>query len=395
MNLHKYATHALMQITPRPPIVFVKGEGSWLWDHSGKRYLDFIQGWAVNCLGHSPPAVVDAISRQARELITPSPAYYNDIAIELAAELTELSGLDQVFFTNCGAEANEGAIKLARKYGALHRDGAYEIITFDGAFHGRTLATMSASGKRAFEPLFEPKVPGFPKAQLNDMASVERCISPKTIAVMLEPIQGEAGVIPATDQFLRDLRALTEKRRLLLILDEIQTGIGRTGKVFHYEHVGIKPDILTLGKGLGGGVPLAALLSTKAVSCFAHGDQGGTFNGNPLMCAAGLAVLAEVSPESFLSSVTEKGVMLTTSLVKLAKRYGLGEVRGRGLLQALALGKPVATEVAAKAFEAGLLLNAPRPDSLRFMPSLTLARVEIEQMAAILDEVLGKMTKVA
>src|SRR5262245_33252817 len=215
MNLHKYATHALMQITPRPPIVFVKGEGSWLWDHSGKRYLDFIQGWAVNCLGHSPPAVVDAISRQARELITPSPAYYNDIAIELAAELTELSGLDQVFFTNCGAEANEGAIKLARKDGGLARDGAFQIISFDCSFPGPTVATMSASGKRAFGPLFEAKVPGFPKAQLNDMASVERCISPKTIAVMLEPIQGEAGVMPATDQFLRDLRALTEKRRLL------------------------------------------------------------------------------------------------------------------------------------------------------------------------------------
>src|SRR5262245_28821082 len=391
MNLHKYATHALMQITPRPPIVFVKGEGSWLWDHSGKRYLDFIQGWAVNCLGHSPPAVVDAISRQARELITPSPAYYNDIAIELAAELTELSGLDQVFFTNCGAEANEGAIKLARKYGALHRDGAYEIITFDGSFHGRTLATMSASGKKTFEPLFEPKVPGFRKAQLNDMASVRHCIGPKTIAIMIEPIQGEAGVLPATDQFLRDLRSLTKEHGLLLILDEIQTGIGRTGKMFHYEHVGIKPDILTLGKGLGGGVPLAALLATEAASSFAHGDQGGTFNGNPLMCAAGLAVLAAVSRKDFLGSVTEKGEMLTASLAKLAKRYRLGEVRGRGLLQALALGKPVAAEVAAKAFEAGLLLNAPRPDTLRFMPSLTLTQGEIEQMAAILDGVLGNM----
>jgi acetylornithine/N-succinyldiaminopimelate aminotransferase len=324
-----------MQITARPPIVFVKGEGSWLCDHNGKRYLDFVQGWAVNCLGHSPPPVVDAISRQARELITPSPAYYNNIAIELAAKLTKLSGLDQVFFTNCGAEANEGAIKLARKCGALHRDGAYEIITFDGAFHGRTLATMSASGKKAFEPLFEPKVPGFPKAQLNDLPSVTRCIGPKTIAIMLEPIQGEAGVLPATDQFLRDLRALTKERGLLLILDEIQTGIGRTGKMFHYENVGIKPDILTLGKGLGGGVPLAALIATEAASCFAHGDQGGTFNGNPLMCAAGLAVLGEVSQKAFLDSVIEKAEMLTASLAKLAKRYGLGEVRGRGLLQAL------------------------------------------------------------
>jgi len=302
-----------------------------------------------------------------------------------------LSGLDEVFFTNCGAEANEGAIKLARKYGALKCQGAFEIITFDGAFHGRTLATMSASGKKAFEPLFEPKVPGFPKARLNDLASVRRCIGPNTVAIMLEPIQGEAGVLPATDQFLADLRSLTQEHGLLLILDEIQTGIGRTGKMFHYEHVGIKPDILTLGKGLGGGVPLAALLATEAASCFAHGDQGGTFNGNPLMCAAGLAVLGKVSQKDFLKSVTEKGEMLTASLAKLAKRYRLGEVRGRGLLQALALATPVAAEVGAKAFEAGLLLNAPRPDSLRFMPSLTLTPGEIDEMVAILDEVLGSV----
>jgi acetylornithine/N-succinyldiaminopimelate aminotransferase len=393
MNVQPYATHALMEITARPPAVFVKGEGSWLWDHDGKRYLDFVQGWAVNCLGHSPAAVADAISRQARELITPSPAYYNKRSIELAVMLTELSGLDRVFFTNSGAEANEGAIKLARKYGALHRDGAYEIITFDNAFHGRTLATMSASGKKAFEPLFEPKVPGFPKAQLNDMASVRRCVGPKTVGVMIEPIQGEAGVVPATDQFLRDLRSFTQERGLLLILDEIQTGIGRTGKMFHYEHVGIKPDILTLGKGLGGGVPLAALLATEAASCFAHGDQGGTFNGNALMCAAGIAVLCEVSPGSFLGSVTAKGEVLTAALRKLAKRYGLGEVRGRGLLLALALGKPIAGKVSGKAFEAGLLLNAPRPDALRFMPSLTVAEYEIEQMAVILDEILGDMNE--
>jgi acetylornithine/N-succinyldiaminopimelate aminotransferase len=391
MNHHAFATHALMEITARPPPVFVKGEGSWLWDHNGKRYLDFVQGWAVNCLGHAPAAVADAISRQARELITPSPAYYNNIAIELAARLTELSGLDRVFFTNSGAEANEGAIKLARKYGALHRDGAYEIITFGGSFHGRTLATMSASGKKAFEPLFEPKVPGFPKAQLNDMDSVRRCIGPKTVAVMIEPIQGEAGVLPATDQFLRDLRSLTRERGLLLILDEIQTGIGRTGKMFHYEHVEIRPDILTLGKGLGGGVPLAALLATEAASCFAHGDQGGTFNGNPLMCAAGIAVLDEVSTERFLGSVTEKGEALTASLAALAKRHRLGEVRGRGLLQAITLGKPVATEVAAKAFGAALLVNAPQSDTLRFMPSLTVARDEIAQMIAILDGILRDM----
>src|ERR1700720_1538356 len=295
MNIATHPFDALMEITARPPTVFVRGEGSYLWDDSGKRYLDFIQGWAVNCLGHSPPAVVEALAAQAKLLLTPSPAFYNVPSLKLAKALTDHSCFDQVFFTNSGGEANEGAIKLARRYGALHKNGAYEIVTFEGAFHGRTLATMSASGKKAFEPLFEPKVAGFRKAQLNDLASVERLINDNTVAVMLEPIQGEAGVLPATDPFLRDLRELTRAHGLLLIVDEIQTGIGRTGKLFHYEHADITPDVMTLGKGIGGGVPLAALLATEKACCFAHGDQGGTFNGNPLMCAAGLAVIDEVS----------------------------------------------------------------------------------------------------
>src|SRR5580700_5108598 len=245
MNIATHPFEALMEITSRPPAVFVRGEGSFLWDDSGKRYLDFIQGWAVNCLGHSPPVIAEALSEQAKLLLTPSPAFYNGPSLKLAKALTDHSCFDKVFFTNCGAEANEGAIKLARKYGALHRAGAYEIITFDGAFHGRTLATMSASGKKAFELLFEPKVPGFPKARLNDLASVKRLISDETIAVMLEPIQGEAGVWPATDQFLRELRTLTSEHGLLLITDEIQTGMGRTGKLFHYQHAEIEPDIMT------------------------------------------------------------------------------------------------------------------------------------------------------
>ncbi len=387
-TLHPFPTQTLMEITTRPPNVFVAGEGSWLWDHTGKRYLDFVQGWAVNCLGHSPPVIADALARQALRLITPSPAYYNDVSARLAERLVELSGLDRVFFANSGAEANEGAIKLARKFGALHKGGAYEIITFDGAFHGRTLAAMSASGKKAFEPLFEPKVSGFPKAKLNDLGSVERLIGPKTIAVMLEPIQGEAGVFPATDQFLRNLRQLTTEHGLLLIFDEIQTGIGRTGTMFHFQGVPVKPDVMTLGKGLGGGVPIAALVATEAASCFVPGDQGGTFNGNPLMCAAGLAVVDVVVRPEFLTAVVEKGRVLETALSKLSKRHKLGEVRGRGLLQALDLGKPVSGDVAAKAFEAGLLVNAPRPDALRFMPSLTVTSAEIDKMAGMLDQIL-------
>ncbi|HWL20468.1 MAG TPA: acetylornithine transaminase, partial [Bradyrhizobium sp.] len=385
-----HAFNALMDITARPSVVFARGEGSWLWDDTGKRYLDFIQGWAVNCLGHAPDVVADALTAQAKLLITPSPAYYNDASLKLAKALTERSCFDQVFFANSGGEANEGAIKLARKYGALHKNGAFEIITFEGGFHGRTLATMSASGKKAFEPLFEPKVPGFRKARLNDLASVEALIGPNTVAVMLEPIQGEAGVWPATDQFLRELRALTEAHGLLLIFDEIQTGMGRTGKLFHYEHAEIEPDIMTLGKGIGGGVPLAALLATEKAACFEHGDQGGTFNGNPLMCAAGLAVLNEVGKPEFLKSAAETGLFLESELQKLSARHGLGEVRGRGLLLALDLKLPIGAAIVAQAFEAGLLLNSPQADALRFMPALNVTREEIAEMIDGLDAILTK-----
>ena len=381
---------ALMDIAARPPNVFVRGEGSWLWDHTGKRYLDFVQGWAVNSLGHSPPVLAEALAAQAGKLVTPSPAFYNEPSMKLAAALVAQSCFDQVFFTNSGAEANEGAIKLARKYGSLHKGGAFEIISFEGGFHGRTLATMSASGKKAFEPLFEPKVAGFKKAKLNDIASVEALINDNTVAVMLEPIQGESGVWPATDAFLQQLRALTEAHGLLLIFDEIQTGMGRTGKLFHYEHTGISPDIMTLGKGIGGGVPLAALLATERASCFAHGDQGGTFNGNPVMCAAGLAVLEEVGKPEFLKSVTETGLLLESELQKVSARHGLGGVRGRGLLLALDLKLPIAAGIVAQAFEAGVLLNAPQPDTLRFMPALNVTKAEIAEMICCLDEILTK-----
>jgi acetylornithine/N-succinyldiaminopimelate aminotransferase len=381
---------ALMDITARPKTVFVRGEGAWLWDDTGKRYLDFIQGWAVNSLGHSPVAVADALAAQAKRLLTPSPAYFNDASLKLAKSLADQSCFDQVFFANSGAEANEGAIKLARKYGSLHKNGAFEIITFAGGFHGRTLATMSASGKKAFEPLFEPKVPGFRKARLNDLASVEALITENTVAVMLEPIQGEAGVWPATDQFLGQLRELTEAHGLLLIVDEIQTGMGRTGKLFHYEHACIEPDIMTLGKGIGGGVPLAALLATEKAACFEHGDQGGTFNGNPLMCAAGFAVLDEVGKPAFLKSVADTGLFLESELQKLSARHGLGEVRGRGLLLALDLKLPIGPALVTQAFEAGLLLNAPQTDALRFMPALNVTREEISVMIDGLDAILTR-----
>lgn len=381
---------SLMEITPRPDIVFVSGEGSWLTDEAGKTYLDFVQGWAVNCLGHSPQPLVNAISEQASRLISPSPAFYNRPMIDLADVLTSASGFDEVFFTNSGAEANEGAIKLARKWGALHRDGAYEIITTIGGFHGRTLATMSASGKPGWDQLYEPKVPGFPKVDLGDLDAVEAAIGDETVAVMLEPIQGESGVFPADESFMRSLRSLTEDRGILLIVDEIQTGIGRTGSLFAFQHAGIQPDIMTLGKGLGGGVPIAALLATAEVSCFEYGDQGGTFNGNPLVTAAGLAVMGEVTSAGFLDGVVARGEYLTQRLTELSETHGFGDVRGRGLLIALDLGQPIGPGLVAAALEQGLLINSPRPDSLRFMPALNVTDEEIDQMLAILDSVIAQ-----
>jgi acetylornithine/N-succinyldiaminopimelate aminotransferase len=380
---------AVMDIARRPPIVFVAGEGSWLTDDQGRRYLDFIQGWAVNCLGHSPRPILRALAQQAERLINCSPAFYNDQMIRLSDMLTHHSGLHQVFLANSGAEANEGAVKLARKWGAGHRGGAYEIITMDHGFHGRTLAMMSASGKPQWDQLYEPKVSGFVKVPLNDLAAIEAAMTGRTVAVMLEPIQGEAGVFEATEPFLRDLRALTRDRGVLLVLDEIQTGIGRTGRMFGFEHAGITPDIMTLAKGLGGGVPLAALVAHRDVCCFEYGDQGGTFCGNPLMAAVGCAVLEEIARPGFLERVTAAGAHLANCLQGLSRKHGCGEVRGKGLLLALDLRREIAVEVADLALERGLLVNAPRPDSLRFMPALTATDEEIDHMAGVLDSALG------
>jgi acetylornithine/N-succinyldiaminopimelate aminotransferase len=392
MTIQQSNTSALMEITARPDPVFTHGHASYLWDNRNKRYIDFVQGWAVNCLGHSPLSVAQVLAQQSLTLITPSPAYYNQPSLDLANTLVAASCFDRVFFTNSGAEAVEGAIKLARRYGEFHKGGAHEIITFEGAFHGRTLATMSASGKAAFASLFEPKVPGFPKAKLNDIASVKTLINDKTIAIMLEPIQGEAGVLAAELEFLHALRALATQHGLLLIFDEIQTGIGRTGKLFDYENAGVEPDIMTLGKGIGAGVPLGALLAKEAVSCFRHGDQGGTYNGNPLMCAVGNVVMGQVNQPSFLANVNELSNTLTDGLKALAARHRLGKTRGRGLLIALDLGHDIAPAIVERALDNGLLINAPRADTLRFMPALNITKSELGEGLEILDYVLARVS---
>ncbi len=391
MEFSQYNVNALMYITPRPELIFTEGSGMWLTDHQGKRYLDYLQGWAVNCLGHSPQCIQDALVTQSKKLLNPSPAFYNAPAIELASLLTANSCFDRVFFTNSGAEANEGAIKLARKWGQLNKAGAFEIITFDHAFHGRTLATMSASGKPGWDTIFAPQVSGFPKADLNDIASVEKLISDKTVAVMLEPVQGEGGVLPASREFMQALRALTKKHNILLIVDEVQTGMGRCGELFAYQLSGIEPDIMTLGKGIGGGVPLAALLCHEEIACFVPGDQGGTYNGNPLITAVGIAVIKELLAPGFLSSVKEKSAYLSKALAALSEKHGLQGERGEGLLRALKLGGDFGgalVEAGRNMEPVGVLLNSPRPDLLRFMPALNVSIAEIDQMISMLDELL-------
>ncbi|WP_420226531.1 acetylornithine transaminase [Pigmentiphaga litoralis] len=396
MEFGQFNVNALMEITQRPEIVFVRGQGSWLEDHAGKRYLDFIQGWAVNTLGHCPPEIIAALDKQARTLINPSPAFYNQPMVELADRLTGASCFDRVFFANSGAEANEGAIKLARKWGQVNKNGAFKIITFDHSFHGRTLTTMSASGKPGWSTIFAPQVEGFPKADLNDIASVEALVDDQTVAIMLEPVQGEGGVIPATQEFMQALRQLADKHKLLLIVDEVQTGMGRTGSLFAYQQFGITPDIMTLAKGIGGGAPLAALLARQDVCVFKHGDQGGTYNGNPLMTAVGIAVFDAVTAPGFLEGVNARGKQLSDGLLQLSEKYSMKGERGMGLLRALKLGTdhgPAIVDAARDQNPAGLLLNAPRPSLLRFMPALNVSAEDMDSMLKQLDVLVERICK--
>jgi len=376
-----------MAVAARPPRIMVRGSGSYLWDHEGTRYLDFVQGWAVNALGHAPPEIAGALQAQAQTLISASPAFHNAPQLSFAAQLTGAAGLAQVHFTNSGAEANEAALKLARKWGRLHRGGAHQIITTLGSFHGRTLALMAASGKPGWDALFPPVMPGFVKVPYGDAAAVAAQVKAETVAVMVEPIQGEAGVVVPPEGFLHHLRRLCDERGLLLICDEVQTGMGRTGGLFAFEREGVKPDILTLGKGLGGGVPISAVLANERSSCFEPGDQGGTYNGNPLMVAVANRVFDVVSRPEFLATVRARGRYLEERLRPLCLAHGIG-LRGRGLLWALVLPEHTAEAIVQACFANGLLINAPRPNLLRLMPSLRVSESEIDEFSTLLESAL-------
>jgi predicted acetylornithine/succinylornithine family transaminase len=377
----------------RFPLVLVRGEGCRLWDADGREYLDMVAGLAVCNLGHCHPKLVGAVCEQARKLLHVSNLYHIEPQIRLGSLLCEHSFADKAFFCNSGAEANEAAIKLARKY-AKERYGAarYEIITMTSSFHGRTLATLTATAQEKFHKGFEPLVPGFRYIPFGDLAAVEAAVGPSTAAIMLEPVQGEGGVnLPPAD-YLPGLRKLCDEHDLLLILDEVQTGMGRTGKLFAYEHYGIEPDIMTLAKSLGGGVAIGAMLAKDEVAgAFGPGSHASTFGGNPLACAAGIAALTSILEEDLLDNCRQTGDYLLAELIRLKDKYPfIRDVRGKGLMIGVELefeGKDIVNACLDK----GVLINCTMDKVLRFLPPLIVSREEVNKAITVLDEVLGKL----
>lgn len=380
-----------MNVVRRPALVMQRGQGSYLWDEAGRRYLDFVQGWAVNALGHCAPEVQAALAEQSSLLVTPSPAFHNRPAIELGRLLAELTGAARVALFNSGAEANETAIKLCRKWGRRHKRGAYRIVTTTGAFHGRTLATMAASGKPGWDELFPPYPPGFARVPFGDLAAMESAIDASTVALMVEPIQGEAGVVVPPAGYLRGLRELATRHDLLLVLDEVQTGLGRTGRFLAQEHEGVRADITTLGKGLGAGLPVSAVLANERAACFEPGDNGSTHGGNPLLAHLALAICRVISAPSFLARVQRRALELSATLEALANGWGRATARGRGLLAAIVLEDAVAEPLAELAREEGVLVNAARPTILRFMPQLRVSSSEICELSARLARARARL----
>ncbi len=380
-----------MPVFKRQPLVLVRGEGVRVWDEQGKEYLDFVGGWAVNVLGHCHPVIVDAISRQAGTLIQVSNQFYTIPQLQLAELLIENSCLDRVFFGNSGAEANEAAFKLARKYGRASLNGAYEVITVSGSFHGRTIATLAATGQHKFQNPFVPLPNGFVNVDYDNVEAIKAATTELTCAVMLEPIQGESGVNIPDPGYFREVRKWCDDNGLLLMLDEIQTGIGRTGTLFAYEQLGIEPDIMTLAKGLGGGIPVGAVLCKEHASVFEHSEHGSTFGGNPLVCAVAHATLSYILENGVIDNTREVGGYLLERLNELKSRFGvITEVRGRGLLLAVEFESDIAGEVLKSCIEKGLLVNQVKPNAIRLMPPLITIKAEVDEAGDILEEVLSQ-----
>lgn len=375
-----FSNECLMPSVQRPQPVFVRGQGSWLWDSEDRTYLDFTQAGAANSLGHSPSVLVAALAEQAQSLINPGSGFYNRGMLKLADRLCRSTGSDQAYLLSSGTEACEAAIKLARKWGQLHRGGAAGIITASQSCHGRGFAALSAAGSGAPDNRFGPGLPGFSQVPFNDLPALHAAVDAQTVAIMLEPIQSEAGVIPATEHYLKGVERLCRELGILLILDEVQTGIGRCGTLLAEQLYGVRADIIALGKGLGGGVPLAALLARGKACCFEAGELDGTHHGNALMTSAGLAVLDSLQEHGFLQQARHNGQYLGQELTRLASRYAQGQVRGQGLLWGMALADESADAVVKAALHEGLLLSAPQPDCLRFTPALSVSKGNIDEM---------------
>ena len=378
----------------RLPIAFEYGEGCTLYDTQGKPYIDFLAGIAVNTLGYNHPALREAITDQVEKLLHCSNHFYIESQARLAKALAENSCGDRVFIANSGAEANEGAIKLARKYFYSRHLYRYEIITTLNSFHGRTMATLAATGQEKYQKPFEPMPTGFVHVPFNDIEAIKNAISYRTCAIMVEPIQGEGGIIEATPEYIGALRDLCDERGILLIFDEVQTGIGRTGKLFGYQHYGVEPDIFTLAKGLGGGIPIGAVVAKEFVaSSMEPGDHGTTFGGNPLACRAALAVLTTISEDGFMERANKVGQYFKDRLIGLKNQFPfIAEVRGKGLMLGMALDQSVSgKEMVLQMLNKGFIINCAGGNTLRFVPPLTVQMKDIDKLIVALYEVFANI----
>ncbi|MBL7125129.1 MAG: aspartate aminotransferase family protein [Dehalococcoidales bacterium] len=385
---HQY----FMTTVERVPLTIVRGWGAQVWDENGRKYLDFVGGWAVNSLGHCHPVVTKAVTEQANILIQASNQFYTIPQIRLAELLVQNSCLDKVFFCNSGAEANEGAVKLARRYGQRYLDGAYEVIATIGSFHGRTLAMVAATGQAKFQQLYIPLPTGFVNVEYNNIEAIKSATTNQTCAVMVEPVQGEGGVNLPDDSYLTAIRAWCDQKGILLILDEIQTGIGRTGTLFAYEQYGVEPDIMTLAKGLASGVPIGALLAKDRVAVFTPGEHGSTFGGNPLACAAGYATVKFVIDSDIAGRAKVVGQYLIDGLEGLKQKFQfITDVRGCGLLVAMEFSSDIAQSLVMACLDRGLLVNRLKPNALRFMPPLIIGTEEVDEALGILDSALSSV----
>jgi acetylornithine/N-succinyldiaminopimelate aminotransferase len=383
-----------MKTFERVPLTIVKGKGPYVWDDQGRQYLDFFAGLAVTSLGHCHPVVVEAVTKQVNTLIQTSNLYYTIPQLQLAELLVKNSCLDRVFFGNSGVEANEGAVKLARRYGILYLNGAFEVITLTGSFHGRTLAMTAATAQAALQQPYPPLPTGFVNVQFNDVEAIKSATTERTCAVMIEPIQGEGGVNLPDEGYLPAIRQWCDQKGILLILDEVQTGIGRTGTLFAYEQYGVEPDIMTLAKGLASGVPIGAILAKEKASVFVPGEHGSTFGGNPLACAAGYATVKFVIDNNIAGRVKEVGDYFIKKLEGMKARFPtVTDVRGRGLLLAMEFDRDIAQPLLMACLERGLLVNKLKPNAIRFVPPLIIGRKEVDEALDIVDKALVSVTK--